>query len=76
MALIAARVFTTLLGVLLIGTIAAFLLYVPSLTLMSVAAIVMGLLLTFGLGVQVGGRRIRIHRQKTPRTDELAQLIR
>ena len=47
---------------LLIGSVAAFLLYVPVMTVAATAAILLALVLTFTLGVVAGGRRIRIAR--------------
>jgi ABC-type transport system involved in Fe-S cluster assembly fused permease/ATPase subunit len=47
---------------LLIGSVAAFLLYVPVMTVAATAAILLALVLTFTLGVVAGGRRIRISR--------------
>lgn len=48
--------------VLLVASIGAFLTYVSAIGIMSVTAILLGLVLTFGLGVVAGGRRIRISR--------------
>jgi hypothetical protein len=48
--------------VLLVASIGAFLIYVSALGIISVSAIVLGLVLTFALGVVAGGRRIRISR--------------
>ena len=55
---------TIAVGVLFAGSIAAFLLYVPLLTVMTVSGILLALGVMFGLGVQAGGRRIRIKRPK------------
>ena len=57
-------VVATLLSVLFIGSVAAFLLYVPVFTIITVLTIVVGLIVTFGLGVVAGGRRIRLKRHK------------
>ena len=51
-------------GILLIGSIAAFLLYVPAFHVLTVSVIVLALVVTFCLGVQTGGRRIRFRRLK------------
>jgi hypothetical protein len=47
---------SVLLAVLFIGTIGAFLLYVPALTVFSVASVLVGLCLMFGLGLATGSR--------------------
>jgi hypothetical protein len=47
---------------LLVMSIGAFLIYVSAIGIMSVTAILLGLVLTFSLGVVAGGRRIRISR--------------
>ena len=47
---------------LLVMSIVAFLIYVSAIGIMSVTAILLGLVLTFSLGVVAGGRRIRISR--------------
>jgi hypothetical protein len=47
---------------LLVASIGAFLIYVSAIGIMSVTAILLGLVLTYGLGVVAGGRRIRISR--------------
>jgi hypothetical protein len=47
---------------LLVASIGAFLTYVSAIGIMSVTAILLGLVLTFGLGVVAGARRIRISR--------------
>jgi len=52
------------LGIVFAGTIGAFLLYVPVLTIFSVSAVLFGFLVMFGLGMQAGGRRIRVKRTK------------
>jgi hypothetical protein len=43
-------------GVLFLGSTGAFFLYVPLLSIMTVAWMLVGLMLMFGLGVQVGTR--------------------
>ena len=53
-----------LLALLLPVGIGAFLLYVPAISLASVVAVVMALILMFVLGVHAGGRRIRIGRHR------------
>jgi hypothetical protein len=45
-----------LLAILFIGTIGAFLLYVPALTVFSVASVLVGLCLMFALGLATGTR--------------------
>jgi hypothetical protein len=47
---------------LLVASIGAFLIYVSAIGIMSVSAVLLGLVLTFSLGVVAGGRRIRISR--------------
>ena len=44
-------------GALLVGSIGAFLLFVPVLSIATAVCILVGLLLMFGLGVQVGTQR-------------------
>lgn len=51
-----------LVGVLFLGSLGAFLLYVPILPLTVVVTTLLGLILMFVLGIQTGGRRIRISR--------------
>ena len=48
------------LGVLILGSIGAFLLYVPAISWISVTIVLTGMVLMFLLGVQAGARRIRI----------------
>jgi len=55
-------IFSILAATLLLGTVAAFLLQVPAVTLASLTVILLALLLMFTLGVYAGGRRIRIRR--------------
>ena len=45
-------------GALFLGSMGAFLLFVPILNIATVASVLTGLLLMFGLGVQVGTRQI------------------
>ena len=52
-------------GIMLVGAMAAFLLYVSLLTVTTVSLVLLALILMFALGVQAGGRRIRIKRPKT-----------
>jgi hypothetical protein len=63
-----ARYITTslgvLLGVLVLGSLGTFFLYVPILPLAVVVTILLGFILMFILGVQAGGRRIRVLRRK------------
>jgi hypothetical protein len=47
---------------LLVASIGAFLVYVSAIGIIAVAAITLGLVLTYALGVIAGGRRIRISR--------------
>ena len=56
---------------LLVASIGAFLIYVSAIGIMSVTAILLGLVLTYGLGVVAGGRRIRISRmlRRLPETE-------
>jgi hypothetical protein len=55
-------IFSILAATLLLGTVAAFLLAVPAVTLAGLTVILLALLLMFTLGVYAGGRRIRIRR--------------
>ncbi len=55
-------IFSILAAALLVGTVAAFLLEVPVVTLAGLTVILLALLLMFTLGVYAGGRRIRIKR--------------
>ncbi|HLX44474.1 MAG TPA: hypothetical protein VKR43_13610 [Bryobacteraceae bacterium] len=48
------------LGVLILGSIGSFLLYVPAISWISVTVVLAGMVLMFLLGVQAGARRIRI----------------
>jgi hypothetical protein len=48
------------LGALILGSIGSFLLYVPAISWISVTLVLLGMVLMFLLGVQVGARRIRI----------------
>jgi hypothetical protein len=58
-------IFAVLLGLALLGTVGAFLMAVPVVSLVSVVSILLALMLMFALGMHAGGRRIRIH----PRRD-------
>jgi hypothetical protein len=49
-------------AILLVGTVAAFLLQVPAVSVAGVSVVLLALLLMFTLGVYAGGRRIRIRR--------------
>lgn len=64
------RIITTavgvLLGVLILGSLGAFFLYVPILPVAAAVTIMLALILMFILGVQTGGRRIRVLRRKSP----------
>lgn len=55
-------------GLVFVGAISAFLLYVPVLNVATVSAIVLALIVMFGLGVLAGGRgiRLRLHRATVP----------
>jgi uncharacterized membrane protein YedE/YeeE len=53
-----------LLGVLILGSLGTFFLYVPILPFAAVVTVLLGLILMFILGVQTGGRRIRVLRRK------------
>ena len=55
-------VFSILGALLLVGTVATFLLEVPAVSFAGVTVILLALLLMFTLGVYAGGRRIRIRR--------------
>jgi hypothetical protein len=65
-----------LLGVLILGSLGAFLLYVPILPFAAVVIILLGLILMFVLGVQTGGRRIRVFRRKQTADPTQTQWIR
>jgi len=56
------RYIAVFLGVLMLGSLGAFLLYVPVLPLAVVVILLLSLVLMFVLGVQTGRRRIRISR--------------
>ena len=56
----------------LLGSIGAFLLYVPAMASVVVVTILLGLVLMFILGFQAGGRRIRILRRRKAPTFGLA----
>lgn len=53
-----------LLGLLILGSLGTFFLYVPILPFAATVVVMIGLILMFILGVQTGGRRIRIFRRK------------
>jgi hypothetical protein len=55
-------VLSVLLAVLLLGSVGAFLLFVPALPLAAVVTVLVALGLMFTLGVQTGGRRMWIRR--------------
>jgi hypothetical protein len=61
------------LGVLMLGSLGAFLLYVPVLPLIVVVAILLSSFVMFILGVHTGGRRIRISRMKNPGRPRVAR---
>jgi hypothetical protein len=52
------RVFSIFSGALFLGSLAAFFLFVPLLSITSVVAMLGGLMLMFGLGLQAGNRRL------------------
>jgi hypothetical protein len=56
------RYLAIFLGVLILGSLSAFLLYVPVLPLAVVVTLLLSLVLMFILGVHTGRRRIRISR--------------
>ena len=56
-----AAITSLLIGIFLLAGVAAFFLYVPPLTIISVMTIVAAMALMFALGVQAGGRRFRRH---------------
>ena len=51
------------LSAMLLGSIGAFLFYVPAIAWLSVMVVLIGMILMFLLGVQAGARRIRISRR-------------
>ena len=55
-------IFAALLAILLMGSIVAFLMAVPALSLISTFLVLVSLILMFALGLHAGGRRIRIRR--------------
>ncbi len=57
-------VICVLLAALLVGTVAAFLLLVPVMSVAAVSTVLLASILMFGLGLNVGRRRIRIVREK------------
>ena len=54
------RLFFAFAGLLVLGAIGAFFLFVPILTIATVTWVLAGLLLMFGLGVQVGTREMQL----------------
>jgi len=56
-------VFAALLALLLAGSVSAFLLAVPAVSLISLILILLSLILMFALGLYAGGRRIRVRRR-------------
>lgn len=57
-------VLEVLLGILILGSLGTFFLYVPILPVAAAVTIMLALILMFILGVQTGGRRIRVLRRK------------
>jgi hypothetical protein len=53
-----------LLGFLFLGSLGAFLLYVPVLPFAAVAVVLLGLILMFTLGLQIGRGTLRISRMR------------
>ncbi len=62
-----------LLGVLILGSLGAFFLYVPILPVAAAVTIMLALILMFVLGVQTGGRRIRVLRRKNAAGSRVAE---
>jgi uncharacterized membrane protein YedE/YeeE len=62
------------LGVLVFGSLGTFLLYVPILPFAAVVTVMVGFILMFILGVQTGGRRIRILKRKSTAGSQVASL--
>ena len=56
-------VFAALLALFVVGTIAAFLLSVPAISILTLVVILAGMMMMFALGLHAGGRRIRIRRR-------------
>jgi uncharacterized membrane protein YraQ (UPF0718 family) len=52
------RIFLAFSSVVLLGTLAAFLLFIPVLSIATVVCVLVGLTLMFALGVQVGTRQM------------------
>jgi hypothetical protein len=67
------RYLAIFLGVLMLGSLGAFFLYVPILPLAVVVTILLSLVLMFVLGVQTGRRRIRISRMKNAWRPQVAR---
>jgi len=65
-----------LLGILIFGSLGVFFLYVPILPFAAAITILVGLILMFILGVQTGGRRIRILRRKNATPPQVAEEVR
>ncbi len=63
---------STLLAVLFVGTVGAFLLYVPALTVITVVTLLLGLGLMFALGILTGRR----WRKASPFTHRAMPIIR
>ena len=57
----------------MLGSLGAFLLYVPILPFAAVVTILLGLILMFILGVHTGGRRIRVLRRKNASVSRVAE---
>jgi hypothetical protein len=53
-------ILSVLFGLLVLGTVGMFLLFVPALSLLSVVSILLALIFMFILGCHAGGRRIRV----------------
>ncbi len=62
-----------ILGVLILGSLGVFLLYVPLLPFAAVVTILLGLILMFILGVQTGGGRITVLRRKNASRSRVAE---
>jgi hypothetical protein len=66
-------VLEVLLGILFLGSIGTFFLYVPILPVAAAVTIMLALILMFILGVQTGGRRIRVLRRKNASGSRVAE---
>jgi hypothetical protein len=62
-----------LLGMVVIGTIGGFFLYVAIIPLIAISTLSMALIFMFMLGVQAGRRRIRVARRKAPSTSKVLE---